>query len=77
MNDKYIIEVRDEQGSLDLKNEPARRKAHPYLFSKNTYSIDDLCHYMSYGQGRDDPKGPLDLPAFMKEIGITYRIKYW
>lgn len=39
--------------------------------------IDELCYYASYGQGRDNPSGPLDLPAFMKSIGVTYRQKTW
>jgi hypothetical protein len=74
---KYIIEVRDENGKLDFANEPIRKKEHPYLFAKDTYTIDDLCYYMSFGQGRDNPSGPLQLPEFMKSIGISYRVKTW
>jgi len=74
---EYIIEVRDENGKLDFKNEPKRMKEHPYLFSKETFTIDNLCYYASYGQGRNNPSGPLDLPEFMKSIGISYREKTW
>ena len=74
---KYIIEVRDKNGKLDFIKEKKTRKAHPYLFSKQTYSIDNLCYYASYGQGRDNPSGPMDLPKFMTEIGVSYREKTW
>ena len=75
--DKYIIEVRNEQGQFDLEKEAQLRKEHSYLFLHPTYSLDDLCRYASYGQGRNNPVGPIGLGAFMKEIGISYRIKYW
>ena len=74
---KYIVEVRNADGSLDFANEPAVRKAHPYLFSKATFLIDELCYYASYGQDRNKPIGPMELPAFMKSIGATYRQKTW
>jgi len=74
---KYIIEVRDSEGKLDTNKEMEKRKEHPFLFSKPEFKIDDLCYYMSYGQGRDNPSGPLDLPAFMESIGISYRPKTW
>ncbi len=77
MKEKYIIEVRDADGKLDFRAEEKRRKEHPYLFSKTEFTIDDLCYYMSYGQGRDNPSGPLQLNAFMGSIGISYRVKYW
>ena len=50
---KYIIEVRDLEGNLDFELEKQTRVAHPYLFSQSTFTIDDLCHYASYGQGRE------------------------
>lgn len=75
--DKYIVEVRNDQGQLDMEKEQILRKKHPYLFLHPSYTLDDLCRYASYGQGRDNPVGPLGLGAFMKEIGISYRIKYW
>lgn len=74
---KYLVEVRDEQGRLDFRKEDEVRKAHPYLFEKREYKIDDLEYYASYGQGRNTPMGPLELPAFMKSIGVTYRPKTW
>ena len=73
----FFIEVRDSDGRLDFEIEKIKRKEHPYLFSKQTFSIDDLCYYMSFGQGRDAPKGPMELPAFMGSIGISYRVKTW
>lgn len=76
-SNKYIIEVRDENGKLDFVKEKEVKKAHPYLFQKATYSIDDLCYYASYGQGRNNPSGPMQLPEFMKSIGVSYRVKYW
>lgn len=77
MPTKYIIEVRDENGKLDFRKEDEVRKIHPYLFSKQTFTIDDLCYYMSYGQGRNKPSGPMQLPEFMKSISVSYRFKYW
>ena len=74
---RYIIEVRDEKGRLDMDAERVKREEHPFLFQKPTYSIDQLCRYMSFGQGRDNPSGPMELPAFMASIGITYRQKTW
>ena len=77
MREKYIIEVRDNNGKLDFQMEDKRREEHPYLFSKPTFTVDQLCYYMSYGQNRDQPSGPMELDAFMKEIGISYRVKTW
>ena len=74
---KYIIEVRDEEGKLDFEAEELRKKEHPYLFSKKTFTIDQLCYYMSFGQNRDKPSGPMEVEAFMMDIGITYRRKTW
>jgi len=77
MTTKYLIEVRDDKGKLDFKKELEVRKNHPFLFSKQYFTIDDLCYYMSFGQGRNNPGGPTQLLVFMKSIGATYRIKYW
>lgn len=74
---KYIIEVRDSEGQLDFEAEKIKRKEHPYLFSKPEFTVDNLCHYMSFGQNRDNPSGPMKLPVFMGSIGISYRAKYW
>jgi hypothetical protein len=82
---RYIVEVRERGGaggstegnSLDFVAEKLRRQEHPYLFSKQEFTIDNLCYYMSFGQGRDQPSGPMQLPAFMEEIGISYRVKTW
>jgi hypothetical protein len=75
--EKYIVEVRDANGQLDFKKEEEVRKAHPFLFSKREFTIDDLCYYASYGQGRNKPSGPNELPLFMESIGACYRRKYW
>ena len=75
--EKYIIEVRDKEGKLDFRSEDVKRKEHPYLFQKMTYTIDELCYYASYGQGRNNPGGPQELPGFMDSIGISYRRKTW
>jgi len=77
MRSKYIVEVRDANGQLDFRKEEEVRKAHPFLFSKTEFTIDTLCYYASYGQGRNNPSGPMELPAFMKSIGATYRQKTW
>lgn len=78
MTKRYVVEVRDEDGKLkDEATREAVKKAHPYLFSKESFNIDNLCYYASYGQGRDNPLGPMQLPAFMKSVGATYREKYW
>jgi hypothetical protein len=77
MAKKYITEVRDENGQLDFEAEKIKRQEHPYLFSRPTFTIDQLCYYMSYGQNRNNPSGPMDLPAFMENIGISYREKTW
>jgi len=77
MRKKYILEVRDKDGNLDFEKEKELKKEHPYLFSKDYFSIDNLCYYMSFGQGRNKPSGPFDLPNFMKSIGISYREKTW
>ena len=74
---RYIIEIRDADGNLDREAEREKKQAYPYLFSKATYSIDHLCYYASYGQGRNKPLGPLELGEFMNSIGISYRQKTW
>ena len=74
---KYLVEVRDAEGNLDFEAEKVVKKEHPYLFSRQYFSIDNLCHYASYGQGRDKPTGPMDLGKFMKKIGVTFRPKTW
>lgn len=74
---KYIIEVRDDEGHLDFEREKQVRTEHPYLFSKSEFTIDDLCHYASFGQRRNNPSGPYDIGKFYKSIGVTYRKKYW
>lgn len=74
---KFIVEVRDQDGRLDFASEELRRKEHPFLFSKPEFTLDELCHYASFGQGRDNPTGPLTLNGFMAQIGICYREKTW
>jgi hypothetical protein len=75
--EKYIIEVRDQDGKLDFGSQELRRKEHPYLFSKPEFTIDELCYYASYGQQRNNPSGPMQLGQFMNQIGISYRVKTW
>jgi hypothetical protein len=74
---KFIIEVRDENGKLDFKKEMEIRRIHPVLFNRHEYTLDELCHYASFGQGRNQPTGPLDLSKFFNPIGIFYRPKTW
>lgn len=76
-HNKYIIEVRDGKGRLDLEMEKQKRKEHPFLFSRLTFTMDDLCYYASFGQGRNCPIGPMKLKKFMDEIGVSYRPKTW
>jgi len=73
----YLVEVRDTEGRLDFTGEQKVRKEHPYFFSKREFTMDDLCYFMSFGEGRDNPSGPVQLDAFMKEMGVTYREKTW
>lgn len=75
--EKYIVEVRDAEGQLDFVAEKAVKEQHPYLFSKSEFTVGDLCYYVSYGQGRNNPSGPRGLSAFMRRAGVTYRRKYW
>lgn len=75
--DKYIIEVRDKEGKLDFRLEEEKRKEHPYLFKKETYTIDELCGYASRMQEWSPAVGPMSLGIFMTKIGIHYRVKYW
>ncbi len=77
MQDKYIIEVRDHKGQLDFRKEEIIQRQHPYLFTQTEYTIDELTYYASYGQDRNNPVGPTEMGTFYKEIGISYRRKYW
>ncbi len=77
MTDRYIVEVRDKNGHLDFRNEGKAKAAHPYLFSLPSFSIDQLRWYASYGPGRNNPTGPMQLGEFMESIGVSYRIKTW
>jgi hypothetical protein len=75
---KYIVEVRNIDGSLaSLSEVEKKRQEHPHLFSKEEFTIYELCYYASFGQGRDVPTGPVGLPKFMQDIGISYRLKTW
>jgi len=77
MNDQYIIEVRDSENNFDFEKWKRKEQEHPYLFSKSTFSMDELCYFMSFGEDRDEGKGPQELAEFMKSIGISYRMKTW
>jgi len=77
MENTYIIEVRNENGELDFKAKAQKKIDHPYLFSRSTFTLFKLVYYMSFGQDRDTAKNPADLPKFMKDIGISYRVKTW
>jgi transposase len=74
---KYVIEARNENRKLDMKKEMELRKVHPYLFSSISFTIDQLCHYAAFGQGRDLRIGPWELGAWMQTEGISYRVNYW
>jgi hypothetical protein len=74
---KYLVEARDSSGALDFAQENIARVRHPYLFSKSTFTIDELCHYASYGQGRDTPIGPYELSTWLAEQGLACRPKTW
>lgn len=76
-SESWIVEVRDENGELDPKKEVSVRQAHPFLFSREEYSIDSLCWYASYGQGRNESIGPMTLEAALREFGVSIRRKYW
>jgi hypothetical protein len=73
----YLVEVRDAEGHLDSEREKAVKIEHSYLFSKIRFSIDEMCYYASFGQGRDNPSGPMQLPEFMSSIGVSYRLITW
>lgn len=73
----YIIEVRDANGKLDFQAEWCMMAVHPFLFRKHEYTMDELCWWASYGEGRNKALGPMELGAFMKGIGVTYREKTW
>jgi len=86
--DKYIIEVRNSKGELDFKKERELKEKYPEFFSNTrcprcgsshvpTFTIDRLCWVASYGGGRNQPMGPMELGKFMNSIGISYRKKYW
>jgi len=77
MYDQYIIEVRDNENNLDFEKWARKEQEYPYLFSKPIFSMEELCYFMSFGENRDEGKGPLELAEFMKSIGITYRAKTW
>jgi len=74
---KFIIEARDDKGQLDFDLEREKRLEHPYLFSRGSFTLDNLCYYMSFGQKRDNPSEPMQLDEFMQSIGLTYRQKTW
>lgn len=77
MQNNYLVEVRNAEGQLDFRKEDEVRKVHPYLFSKPTFSMDELAHYVSYGQGRNQPSGPAEVYPFLKAEGISIRPKTW
>jgi len=78
MKEKYIVEIRDENGQLIYgEKEEKIRKSHPFLFSKQEFTIDELCYYASYGQGRNTPIGPQRLWEIMDSFGVSYRKKTW
>lgn len=76
-NQKYIIEVRNENGGLDFEKEREIMKIHPYLFSKQGFTIDELCYYCSFGQNRDLPVGPMNVGEVLNSFGVSFRVKYW
>lgn len=77
MTKKYIISGTDDSKNWTFGGEQKKKEEHPYLFTKDEFTMNELCRYMSFGQGRDNPSGPMQLQAFMDSIGIIYRHKYW
>lgn len=75
---KYLVEVRDANGQLDFRKEDAMRKTHPFLFSKQFFTIDELAWWVSYGAGgRGMPSGPSEARAFLANLGFSIRPKTW
>ena len=75
---RYIVEARTPDGRLaPLAVEQELRRRHPFLFSRPTFTIDELAHWVSYGQGRDQPSGPAQTFAFLAELGLPARPKTW
>jgi hypothetical protein len=77
MSERYIVEVRNEKGELDFEKEKQVQRRHPFLALRQTFSMDELCWYASYGQGRNKPMGPMEIGEFYKSIGVSYRCKTW
>lgn len=74
---RYIIEPRNGDHLVSDILAQQRRQAHPYLFSKDAFTIDELCHWVSFGEGRDNPCGPSETFAFLRSIGLPAREKTW
>jgi hypothetical protein len=79
MSTLLIVEFRDAEGNLVFgEKERAARKAHPYLFSKpEGFTVDELCYWMSFAEGRNKARGPMYLGDFLRSFGFSYRMKTW
>jgi len=77
MKQKYLIEVRDADGHLDIKKEEELCKAHPYLFNKPEFTEDNLVWWASYGEGRIRPRTFAEARTFLACLGFSIRPKTW
>jgi hypothetical protein len=71
---RYIVEAREPDGTLAPMS---RFDAHPYLRSRPTFTIDQLCWWASYGDGRNTPRGPAATFQFLRDLGLPAREKTW
>lgn len=75
---RYIVETREPDGSL-LTGAAAseRRMRWPFLFSRDTFTIDELAWWASYGDDRNTPRGPAATLQSLREIGCPAREVTW
>lgn len=74
---RYIIEARNGPYLASSAEEETRRILHPYLFSKPTFTILELCHWASFYEGRDKECGPSETFAMLTAFGLPAREKTW
>lgn len=74
---RYIIEARNGPYLASSAECETRRILHPYLFSKASFAIDELCHWASFGESREQPCGPSETFAMLSAFGLPAREKTW
>jgi len=76
---RYIVEPRDPSTGRLLTGTAAsgRWMRAPYLLSKTYFTIDELAHWVSFGEGRSKPCGPTETFAFLRELGLPAREVTW